>query len=119
MTSTLSGVIAHHHQKLVLSQWMGCARLIWNARREEHCCYCACARKYYPVGTFRRLITESSSVQKQRVHALAFRLPGPQSSSDGIVEQYLNCSECVGQSVLTSMGCAPELGVAVITSYHM
>ncbi len=40
------------HQKLVLSQWMGCARVIWNAKCDEHRYYSTFARKYYPVGTF-------------------------------------------------------------------
>ena len=40
------------HQKRVLSQWMGCARVIWNAKCDEHRYYSTFARKYYPVGTF-------------------------------------------------------------------
>ena len=39
-------------QKLVLSQWMGCARLIWNAKCAEEEYYQTFARKYYPIGTF-------------------------------------------------------------------
>ncbi len=35
------------HQKLVLSQWMGCARVIWNAKCDEHRYYSIFARKYY------------------------------------------------------------------------
>ncbi|WP_252179251.1 helix-turn-helix domain-containing protein [Endozoicomonas sp. 4G] len=38
-------------QKLVLSQWMGCARVIWNAKCDEHRYYSTYARKYCPVGT--------------------------------------------------------------------
>jgi len=39
------------HQKTILSQWMGCARFVWNAKCEEHRYLTAFARKYYPIGT--------------------------------------------------------------------
>ena len=39
-------------QKLILSQWMGCARLIWNAKCDEERYYATFARKYYPIGTY-------------------------------------------------------------------
>lgn len=38
-------------QKLVLSQWMGCARFIWNAKCDEDRYLTAYARRYLPVGT--------------------------------------------------------------------
>src|SRR3990167_3859247 len=40
------------HQRRVLSQWMGCARLIWNAKCDEERYYGTFARKYYPIGTY-------------------------------------------------------------------
>jgi len=39
------------NQKLVLSQWMGCARYVWNAKCEEDRYLTAFARKYMPVNT--------------------------------------------------------------------
>jgi putative transposase len=39
-------------QKRVLSQWMGCARVIWNAKVDEERYYRTFARKYYPNGTY-------------------------------------------------------------------
>ncbi|MCI5641748.1 MAG: helix-turn-helix domain-containing protein, partial [Chlamydia suis] len=39
------------HQKLILSQWMGCARSIWNAKVEEERYYRTYARKYCTIGT--------------------------------------------------------------------
>ncbi|MFK0571194.1 helix-turn-helix domain-containing protein [Endozoicomonas sp.] len=33
-------------QKLILSQWMGCARFIWNGKCDEDRYYRTCARKY-------------------------------------------------------------------------
>ena len=40
------------HQKLILSQWMGCARSVWNAKVEEEKYYRTYARKYCVIGTF-------------------------------------------------------------------
>ena len=39
-------------QKLKLSQWMGCARFIWNAKCEEDKYLTRFARRYLPVGTY-------------------------------------------------------------------
>ena len=44
------------HQKQVLSQWMGCARSIWNAKVDERY-YCTFARKYYPIGRLIESVT--------------------------------------------------------------
>ncbi|WP_141735214.1 RNA-guided endonuclease InsQ/TnpB family protein [Oligoflexus tunisiensis] len=40
------------HQRLVLSQWMGCARFIWNSKCDEYRYHSVYARKYCPVGTY-------------------------------------------------------------------
>ena len=40
------------HQKLVLSQWMGCARFIWNAKVDENRYLWTFARKYMPIGSY-------------------------------------------------------------------
>jgi len=40
------------HQKLILSQWMGCARFIWNAKVEEERYFTTFACKYYPIGIY-------------------------------------------------------------------
>lgn len=39
-------------QKRVLSQWMGCARLIWNAKCDEDRYFRTYARKYCSIGTY-------------------------------------------------------------------
>lgn len=39
-------------QKEILSQWMGCARMIWNAKCEDERYMTLFARKYYPIGTY-------------------------------------------------------------------
>src|SRR6478609_69429 len=38
------------HQRLKLSQWMGCARFIWNAKCDENRYYSTYARKYCSIG---------------------------------------------------------------------
>ena len=40
------------NQKLTLSQWMGCSRLIWNSKCEEARYYTTFARKYHSMGTY-------------------------------------------------------------------
>lgn len=40
------------HQKVILSQWMGCARFIWNAKCDEERYYTTFARKYCSIGTY-------------------------------------------------------------------
>lgn len=39
-------------QRIALSRWMGCARVVWNAKCDEHEYFRACARKYHPIGTY-------------------------------------------------------------------
>ena len=39
-------------QKLILSQWMGCARFIWNAKCEEDRYLSTFAKKYLPIGVY-------------------------------------------------------------------
>ncbi|WP_228718916.1 helix-turn-helix domain-containing protein [Acinetobacter indicus] len=34
------------HQKLILSQWMGCARFVWNAKCDEDKYFRGFARKF-------------------------------------------------------------------------
>jgi len=52
----LTGIRLQAHpngsQKLILSQWMGCARFIWNAKCDEDKYLNAFARKYLPIGTY-------------------------------------------------------------------
>ncbi|MBF0440291.1 MAG: transposase [Oligoflexales bacterium] len=39
-------------QKSVLSQWMGCARFVWNAKCDEDKYLSSFARKFLPIGTY-------------------------------------------------------------------
>lgn len=52
----LTGIKLRAHpteeQKLILNQWMGCARVIWNSKCTEEKYYNQFARKYCPIGTY-------------------------------------------------------------------
>lgn len=53
------------HQKMVLSQWMGCARMIWNAKCDEERYYATFARKYYPIGTYAPIDQKTSQFKNK------------------------------------------------------
>ncbi|MBD5606007.1 MAG: transposase, partial [Candidatus Eremiobacteraeota bacterium] len=52
----LTGIALQAHpterQKLIISQWIGCARFIWNAKCEEEKYLMHFARRYLPKGTY-------------------------------------------------------------------
>lgn len=54
-------------QKLILSQWMGCARNIWNAKVAEEKYYRTFARKYYPIGTYSPIDTKYSQFKDKEL----------------------------------------------------
>jgi putative transposase len=53
------------NQKLILSQWMGCARFVWNAKVDEEKYYRTFARKYYPVGTYAPIDTKAAQFKSK------------------------------------------------------
>ena len=62
-------------QKLILSQWMGCARFIWNAKCDEHRYYSAYARKYCPVGTFAPVDTKAAQFKSRELSPWLYNCP--------------------------------------------
>ena len=54
-------------QKLVLSQWMGCARFVWNAKCDEDKYLTAYARRYLPVGTYPPIDQKYSQYKDQEL----------------------------------------------------
>lgn len=52
----LTGISLQAHptgkQKLILSQWMGCARFIWNAKCDEQRYLSRFAKSYLPIGSY-------------------------------------------------------------------
>ncbi|CAM2733487.1 RNA-guided endonuclease InsQ/TnpB family protein [Vibrio mytili] len=63
------------NQKLVLSQWMGCARSIWNAKVDEERYYRTFARKYYPIGTYAPLDQKTSQFKSKELSPWLYQCP--------------------------------------------
>ena len=62
-------------QKLILSQWMGCARMIWNAKCDEHTYYTAYAKKYCPIGTFAPVDQKTSHFKSKALTPFLYDCP--------------------------------------------
>lgn len=63
------------HQKLILSQWMGCARFIWNAKCDEERYYTTFARKYYPIGTYAPIDQKASQFKNKELTPWLYECP--------------------------------------------
>ncbi len=55
------------HQRHILSQWMGCARFIWNAKCDEYRYHSSYARKYCPIGTFAPVDQQYSQFKSEEI----------------------------------------------------
>lgn len=64
-----------HRQKQILSQWMGCARLIWNAKCEEERYFTTFARKYYPIGTYAPIDQTTSQFKNKALTPWLYACP--------------------------------------------
>ena len=62
-------------QKLILSQWMGCARLIWNSKCDEERYYATFARKYFPVGTYAPIDQKTSQFKNKELTPWLYECP--------------------------------------------
>lgn len=62
-------------QTLVLSQWMGCARSIWNAKVDEERYYRTFARKYYPIGTYAPIDQKTSQFKSKELTPWLYKCP--------------------------------------------
>ena len=62
-------------QRQVLSQWMGCARGIWNAKCNEEKYYNTFARKYYPIGTYAPLDQQYSQFKDRELSPWLYDVP--------------------------------------------
>ncbi|MDI4654762.1 MULTISPECIES: RNA-guided endonuclease TnpB family protein [Pseudoalteromonas] len=62
-------------QKMVLSQWMGCARSIWNAKVDEEKYYRTFARKYYPTGTYAPIDQKTSQFKSKELSPWLYQCP--------------------------------------------
>jgi hypothetical protein len=62
-------------QKLILSQWMGCARSIWNAKCQEDKYLTTFARKYLPVNTYAPIDQAFSRYKDKELSPWLFHCP--------------------------------------------
>lgn len=62
-------------QKLILSQWMGCARFVWNAKCEEDQYLRRFASKYLPVGTYPPIDSSYSQYKSKEFSPWLFQVP--------------------------------------------
>lgn len=62
-------------QKLILSQWMGCARFIWNAKCDEERYYSTFAKKYYPIGTYAPIDQKTSQFKNKNLTPWLYECP--------------------------------------------
>ena len=62
-------------QKKILSQWMGCARLIWNAKCEDELYMTRYALRYYPMGTYAPIDQTFSQYKSKELTPWLFDCP--------------------------------------------
>jgi putative transposase len=62
-------------QKLVLSQWMGCARFIWNGKCQEDKYLTTFARKYLPVNTYAPINQSFARYKDKEISPWLFNCP--------------------------------------------
>lgn len=62
-------------QKLILSQWMGCARFIWNAKCQEDQYLSTFTRKYLPINTYAPINQTYSQYKDKEISPWLFDCP--------------------------------------------
>lgn len=79
-------------QKETLSQWMGCAKFIWNAKCGEDRYLSTFARKYMPVGTYAPIDYKYSQYKNDELSPWLSKCPSPilRNSATNWYETYQN-----------------------------
>ena len=63
------------HQRLILSQWMGCAKTIWNAKCEDERYMTRFARKFFPIGTYAPIDQSFSQYKDKELSPWLYECP--------------------------------------------
>ncbi len=79
-------------QKLILSQWMGCARFIWNAKCDEDRYFRTYARKYCPTGTYPPVDQKTSHFKSRELSPWLSHCPS-QIIRNSAVNWYQTCQK--------------------------
>jgi putative transposase len=64
-------------QKRILSQWMGCARFVWNAKCDEHRYFNTFARKYLPIGIYAPIDASYAQYKSDEISPWLSECPSP------------------------------------------
>jgi len=62
-------------QRLILSQWMGCAKTIWNAKCEDERYMTRFARHFYPIGTYAPIDQSFSQYKSKELTPWLYECP--------------------------------------------
>jgi putative transposase len=62
-------------QRLILSQWMGCARFIWNAKCDEYRYHNTYARKYCSIRTYAPIDTKTAHFKSKELSPWLYHCP--------------------------------------------
>ena len=62
-------------QSLILSQWMGCAKTIWNAKCEDERYMTRFARHFYPIGTYAPIDQSFSQYKSKELTPWLYECP--------------------------------------------
>lgn len=75
----ITGISLHSNptdrQKRLFSQWMGCARFIWNAKCDEEKYLSSFAKKYLPIGTYPKLDQSFAQYKNRELSPWLFDCP--------------------------------------------
>ena len=92
----LKGILLKAHptpkQKEILSQWMGCARYIWNAKCEEDEYLCRFSRRYLPIKTYPTINQKYAQYKSRALSPWLFDCPSQvlRNSASNWFETYRN-----------------------------
>ena len=62
-------------QKQIISQWMGCAKFIWNAKCGEEKYHTTFAHKYYPLGTYAPVDQKAAQFKSKELSSWLYDCP--------------------------------------------
>ena len=62
-------------QRLILSQWMGCAKTIWNAKCEDEHYMTHFSRRFFPIGTYAPIDQSFSQYKNKELTPWLYECP--------------------------------------------
>ena len=99
-------------QKIILSQWMGCARFIWNAKCAEEDYLLSFAKKYLPVKTYPKANATFSQYKSKGLSPWLFDCPSQilRNSATNWYKTYQSyLKEICGKPKIKRKGCTESI----------